>query len=71
MKERGPFFHLKPDFPKCNWVMLKLLMSVYNYIFARILASNHRILVFIYITNDKFVEKEGKNSSFSKTKSVK
>ena len=65
MKE-DPFSHMKPDFPKCSWNYAKLIINVYNYIFACILASNHRILGFIYITNDKFVHKEGKNWSISK-----
>ena len=66
MKERGPFFIWNQIFQNVAGIMLKLIINVYNYIFACILASNHRILVFIYITNDKFVDKEGKNWSISK-----
>ena len=66
MKERGPFFIWNQIFQNVAGIMLKLIINVYNYIFACILASNHRILVFIYITNEKFVDKEGKNWSISK-----
>ena len=66
MKERGHFFIWNQIFQNVAGIMLKLIINVYNYIFACILASNHRILVFIYITNDKFVDKEGKNWSISK-----
>ena len=46
-------------------IFLFHLMNVYNYIFACILAPNHRIFNFyLYITNVKFVDREVKNWSF-------
>ena len=46
MKERGPFFNWNQIFQNVVGIMLKLIMNVYNYIFAGILASNHRIFSF-------------------------